>query len=380
MKSARRAGRASAPRGTEARLAKIARECERLSGIDSVRFLLFEAPGPADGVKGRGRVGPDVEAGRAPTGELGATAKGPHAPGPRPEAPEVPPALPPVPEDVPRDWLRLPLRQQGHQVGIMSLGSRREEGLSHDAVLAAMAFAGQAELALEAAHLRSSVERARTAERVRLSREIHDEIGQILTAVKISLELLAEDLPAHDDGAKTRVAGTTAAVQRALHEVRRIAHGLRPRALDALDLPAALHAHVDSFSALTGISVALTMDGNPGCLSDEAQALLYRVAQEALSNVARHAGSARASCRLRFDEDLVTLTIADEGQGFDPSALSGPDSGGLGLRGIRERVAALGGALTVTAAPGHGTVLVVELRADGRAAPESSRHRPQSSG
>jgi signal transduction histidine kinase len=221
--------------------------------------------------------------------------------------------------------------------------------------------AGERERLLQA--LTHQLTTAQEAERKRLSQEIHDELGQALTAIKISLKLLSDDLGDRDETASARIDAATSAVQTALQEVRRIASDLRPYVLDFLGLGPALRCHVDRFSMLTGIAVELSLEGRPGRLDPDAETLLYRVTQEALTNAARHAGATRVWCRLRHRESLVELTITDDGRGFDPAAVlrSVWKEGRLGLVGIKERVERMGGTLVLAAAPGGGTRLTVEL-------------------
>ena len=205
---------------------------------------------------------------------------------------------------------------------------------------------------------------AQEAERKRLSQEIHDELGQALTAIKISLSLLSDDLGNREETVRARIDATASAVQGALQEVRRMASDLRPYGLDLLGLGPALRCHVDRFSTLTGIAVELSLEGQPGRLDPEAETLLYRVTQEALTNAARHAGATKVWCRLRHRESCVELTITDDGRGFDPEAVLRTvwKEGRLGLVGIKERVERMGGTLALAAEPGGGTRLTVELR------------------
>ena len=178
--------------------------------------------------------------------------------------------------------------------------------------------------------------RAQEEERRRLARELHDEAGQILTAAKIELDL---------DG-RTQ-AGTL--VGRALNQIRNVSHLLRPSELDDLGLLPALRSLVDDFSRRSRIAAHLEApDQVPSC-PVELEVALYRVVQEALTNVARHAGARTVEVALRTCDGVVRLTVADDGAGAP-----GEPTPHLGLLGIRERVAALDGTLEITTAEGAG--------------------------
>jgi two-component system sensor histidine kinase UhpB len=178
--------------------------------------------------------------------------------------------------------------------------------------------------------------RVQEDERRRIAQELHDEAGQVLTAVKIELEL---------DG-RTEAG---AMVGRALAQVRDLSNLLRPSVLDDLGLGPALRALADDFAARTRIAVTLDLDGAAGRLAPEIEVMIYRVVQEALTNVARHAGASRAHVAVRRTADAVTLAIDDDGQGAGDEVR--PHGGWLGMR---ERAAALGGRLTFGRSPAGG--------------------------
>jgi signal transduction histidine kinase len=177
--------------------------------------------------------------------------------------------------------------------------------------------------------------RAQEEERRRIARELHDEAGQVLTAVKIELDL---------DGR----AEAGAMVGRALAQVRDLSNLLRPTELD-LGLAPALHALADDFSGRTRIHISLDHVQPLPPLSDELQVAVYRIVQEALTNVARHAGAARVAIELEVADGHVRLAVEDDGRG-----VTGEPTPHLGLLGIRERVTTLGGTLRIGAANGRG--------------------------
>jgi signal transduction histidine kinase len=177
--------------------------------------------------------------------------------------------------------------------------------------------------------------RAQEDERRRIARELHDEAGQVLTAVKIELDL---------DG---RVEAG-AMVGRALAQVRDLSNLLRPTELD-LGLAPALQALADDFSGRTRIQIALSHAQPLPPLPDELQVAIYRIVQEALTNVARHAGAGRVAVELDVADGQVRLSVEDDGHG-----VTGEPTPHLGLLGIRERVTTLGGTLRIGAGRGRG--------------------------
>ena len=178
--------------------------------------------------------------------------------------------------------------------------------------------------------------RTQEDERRKIARELHDQAGQVLTAVKIELDL---------DGRKE----ASEMVGQALAQVRDLSNLLRPTALDDLGLLPALRALVEDFGRRTRIEVTLEIHEGLGPFTPETQVVLYRVIQEALTNVARHSAARSVRVRLGAYEGCVRLTVEDDGRG-----VSGEPMPHLGLLGIRERVTALGGAVTAGNAPGRG--------------------------
>lgn len=199
----------------------------------------------------------------------------------------------------------------------------------------------------------------REEERSRLAREIHDELGQVLTGVRMGLARLGGRLRAGDaDTAERLVDETAELVDGAIREVRRIATQLRPGILDQLGLVPALEWLVEDFQERYGIPARITSPGPLGELAPEAQTQLFRIVQEALTNVARHARARSAAVRSRIEDGTLVVDIADDGVGFDPSS---PGSASLGLLGIRERARLLDGEVRIRSAPGAGTTLTVRV-------------------
>jgi two-component system, NarL family, sensor histidine kinase UhpB len=198
---------------------------------------------------------------------------------------------------------------------------------------------------------------AQEAERLRISRGLHDEVGQILTGVLLQLGSLA------DVGAAQRASGLEEAKQatrQALEEVRRIAHELRPATLEHLGLLSALTELTTKFTDLSGIAIDRRFDPDLPPLSPETELAIYRVAQESLTNVARHAEASRVEVSLEKGFESVVLRIVDDGHGFDVDALP---SGHGGLRGMRERAVLIGGALAIKKGRTGGVEIRLEVPA-----------------
>jgi two-component system sensor histidine kinase UhpB len=205
-------------------------------------------------------------------------------------------------------------------------------------------------------HLRllaGQILRAQEEERRRIARELHDEAAQSITSLLVRLRLLEQART--PEVAQQRVHELRELTTRALDDVRRIAVELRPSLLDDLGLIDALHAYIEGLNKAGHMHVALALEGLDGRLPSAVELALYRVAQEALTNVRRHAGATQARVRLSRDGSAVVLQVEDDGAGFDPSHPR--PQGGLGVAGMRERMALIGGTLAVRSAPGEGTTI-----------------------
>jgi len=193
-------------------------------------------------------------------------------------------------------------------------------------------------------------------ERQRLARELHDETGQALTSILLGLKSVEEASGPEEMGA---AAGELRElVVATLQDVRRLAVELRPRVLDDFGLVAALERLVETFSESTGIDVQFEARLGDERLSEELETTLYRILQEALTNVVKHAHARKVSILLVRRGGKVTAVIEDDGEGFDPGQ-SGEQ--GLGLLGMRERIDLLEGRINVESSPGSGTTLAVEV-------------------
>lgn len=203
---------------------------------------------------------------------------------------------------------------------------------------------------------------AQEAERRTLARELHDEVGQVLTAIKVELSLAQRELDQRGLSAHSLTEAQSIA-DGALHTVRDLTQLLHPAALDDLGLPAAIDASLRGLARRHDIDVDLSQSGMADRLPRETEVAAYRIVQEALTNVARHARAAHCHVRLCRVPSSLTVEVEDDGRGFDIDAATGENRRGLGLISIRERAAHVGGKLSIVSTPGHGTRLSVELPA-----------------
>jgi two-component system sensor histidine kinase UhpB len=199
---------------------------------------------------------------------------------------------------------------------------------------------------------------AQEAERLRIARGLHDEVGQVLTGVLLHLDSLAGPGSAKHT---REVAETKQAVRQALEEVRRIAQELRPEMLEHLGLVSALTELSNQFSTASGVAVERRFASQLPRLSPEAELAIYRVAQESLTNVARHAGAGWVEVSLDAGTESVVLRVADDGRGLGDELA--PNGNG-GLRGMRERAVLVGGALAIKSGRHGGVEIRLEVPAE----------------
>jgi signal transduction histidine kinase len=213
--------------------------------------------------------------------------------------------------------------------------------------------------------LSSQLINAQEEERRSIARELHDEVGQVLTAIKVELAVAQRAIEA-DGGRAQLLQDARAIADGALHTVRDLSHLLHPPLLDDLGLPAAIEWYLRGFGKRHDIHVDLLHDPMPERLTPETEAASYRIVQEALTNVAKHAHATVCRVYVQRLPNTVLITIEDNGAGFDLTAAKQAAERGLGLIGIRERVSQLQGTLRLESAPGKGTRLTVELPARSR--------------
>jgi two-component system, NarL family, sensor histidine kinase UhpB len=221
----------------------------------------------------------------------------------------------------------------------------------------------QEALQRSAARLRVLARRAvesEESERRKINRELHDRVGQGLSSLVLSLELVRQTLPAEVLAVVgARLEDARALALRAVEDTRDVMADLRPPALDEFGLVPALRSHAETFGSRNGIQISV--HGSPQLpeLSGIVQTALFRIAQEALVNVAKHAGATRVAITLAVESGGAELSISDDGRGFEPAlAESGPK---WGLRTMRERAEAVGATLHIDSRSGHGTTVSVRV-------------------
>ncbi|HVH66887.1 MAG TPA: sensor histidine kinase [Gemmatimonadales bacterium] len=193
-------------------------------------------------------------------------------------------------------------------------------------------------------------------ERTLIARELHDQIGQTLSAVKVNLESLHRDI--RDPALLARVSESIAAVKRAVEQVQTLSFDLRPSLLDDLGLAAAVDAYIKRQTAPTKLSLGLAISVD-GQVSKEVEVACFRIVQEAVTNVVRHARAKRLEVDLRTDDACLRLAVRDDGVGFDAPTLqaTAPVERRLGLVGMSERAQYVGGELEIDSRPAAGTLV-----------------------
>ncbi len=211
-------------------------------------------------------------------------------------------------------------------------------------------------------HLSRRILLVQEEERKRISRELHDVVAQLLTGINVRLATLKIEASASSKGISRKISSTQKLVEKSVDVVHRFARELRPAVLDDLGLIPALHSFLKSFSEKTGLRVSLKAFAGLEKLSNAKRTVLYRVAQESLTNVARHAQASRVEVCIRKLPDAVLMLIKDDGKSFEVDQIvQARKSQRLGLLGMRERVEMVGGAFGVVSAPGHGTTIRAQV-------------------
>lgn len=289
-----------------------------------------------------------------------------------------------------RTFLGVPVRLAGRRYGNLYL-TEKHDGEQFDeederlvvtlaafaagAIEAALLVAAERDRAAAVAELVAAEERSRAhrevlarvidaqeAERARVSRDLHDQIGQALTSVLLGLRLVDGSLPAGADelrDARDHIAEVRELVAQALDEVRQLAFELRPTVLDDVGLAAAVHRLAGDLTRRFGVDVELRLDGvdDDRRLRPEVETVVYRVVQEALTNVARHAGATTASVHISAGTAALRAVISDDGVGF----VVGEARRSLGLVGMSERASLVGGHVDITSAPSAGTTVALDV-------------------
>jgi signal transduction histidine kinase len=262
-----------------------------------------------------------------------------------------------------RSGLWVPLVARGRTIGLLAAHDKLvpDARFTDNDLRLAETFASRASVAVDLSQRMERdafrrVVQAQELERRRLARELHDETGQALTSILLGLKGLEDSVG--DKEARVAVAGLRDLVVATLQDVRRLAVELRPKVLDDFGLVPALERLTESFAAQTGIEVRFESGLGDARLAAEVETALYRIVQESLTNVVKHAHARAVSIVLARKPDTVAIVIEDDGRGFDPATTR---EDGFGLEGMRERASLLEGRLQVESRAGAGTTIVAEV-------------------
>jgi signal transduction histidine kinase len=275
-----------------------------------------------------------------------------------------------------RSWLGVPLIARGKLIGVFALDKAEPDFFTASQTRLVSALAAQAAIAIQNARLFEELSTGRALqrrlaqqlvsaqeeERQRLARELHDEAGQALTALKISLTLMQRELPLELEDTREQIGEAVELTSETMEQIRLIAHALRPPALDTVGLNATLEGFSRDFAGRTRLAIDYQ-----GCMLPLAPPAVtisfYRFLQEALNNVAKHAQADRVMVALSYDGEVIRLLVEDNGQGFDVAERLAVSAmpGGIGLLGMRERFELLGGRLEIESQPGRGTRLLASV-------------------
>jgi signal transduction histidine kinase len=214
--------------------------------------------------------------------------------------------------------------------------------------------------------LAARIEETREQERSEVARELHDELGQSLTAIKMDLRWLEKRLHFGGDEVKDKIAGLVGLTDGTIQTVQRLASRLRPGLLDDLGLAAAIEWLGAECSRHAGISCDVSVDIPERLIGPKSTTAIFRIVQEALTNVTRHASASRVSVRLRQTGGYIEALVEDDGAGIAEAQAS--DSRSFGLMGIRERAQAIGGRVAIRGEPGKGTSVHMTVALPGEGA------------
>ncbi|MDO8567230.1 MAG: GAF domain-containing protein [Dehalococcoidales bacterium] len=275
-----------------------------------------------------------------------------------------------------RSFVGLPLGSKT-TLGVLTLASHSPDRFPPETVRLLSAMCDAIGIALENARAARSIEEANSVreqllqklisaqeeERRRIARELHDEASQSLAALAINLEDIADALPGRYKETRQRLAVLKERAVATLSGIRGLALELRPSALDDLGLQAAIDWYAKDYLKKRGLEVKIQTVGEKGKLPSYTETMLFRIVQEALANIVKHAGATRVDIELRFTTSKLVLQVEDNGKGFDVEATlaKGGMRQNLGIHGMMERATLLVGNLTIRSQPGQGTILLVEV-------------------
>jgi len=276
-----------------------------------------------------------------------------------------------------RGFMSIPLVARGRLLGVMNIATRGEQGFPPEAVSLVSSISDQVAVAIENAQLYEALKRKEKArgellrkiiliqeeERKRIARGLHDEISQSLTGLAFNLEAVLTALPEEDGETRGKLEEIKALSIKMLEEIHRVIYQLRPSLLDDLGLVAAVEWLADNYLQEAGITVFFKTTGTERTLAPESQIALFRIAQEAITNIVRHSSAESVSIAVEFKKKAVAIHIEDDGKGFNAEEILGSreTDRGLGLLGMKERAELLEGRLSIDSSPGRGTKIDVEL-------------------
>jgi len=276
-----------------------------------------------------------------------------------------------------RAFASLPLQSKSKVLGVMNIASHSIRRFTPEDIQLLNSIANQIAVAIENAQLYNEVQRkeeirgellrlvisTQEEERKRIARGLHDETSQALTSLAVHLESVMASLSPDAEAVKTRLREIQSLAVQILDEIRKVIYELRPTLLDDLGLVAALEWYAENYLETASITVHLETEGSERRLPIRTETELFRIIQEAFTNIVRHANAESVSVSLQFGENSVAMYIEDDGKGFDIEEVmrSRHDERGLGLLGMKERAELLGGLLSIQSQPGLGTKIDVEV-------------------
>jgi len=276
-----------------------------------------------------------------------------------------------------RAFASVPLIAKGKVLGVMNIASHTLQQFTPQDVQLLSSISNQIAVAIENAKLYEELQRkeemrgellhlvisTQEEERRRIARGLHDEISQALTSLAVNLEAVADALPLDTDEVKARLKKIQSIALGTLDEIHKVIWELRPTLLDDLGLIAAVESYAETHLATAGIKAHFETAGSERRMSTMVETAIFRIIQEAVTNIVRHASAESASISIEFEEASITVHIEDDGQGFDPDeAMRATKEGrGLGLLSMKERAELLGGSLNIKSKPGQGTQIDFEI-------------------
>jgi len=274
-------------------------------------------------------------------------------------------------------FMSIPLVARGRLLGVMNISTRDARGFPPEAVSLVSSISDQVAVAIENAQLYEALKRKERTrgdllrklisiqeeERKRIARGLHDEISQSLTGLAFNLEAVLATLPPDATETRGKLEEIKTLSIRMLEEIHRVIYQLRPSLLDDLGLVAAVQWLADNYLEEAGIRVSFETIGTERTLAPEAQIALFRIAQEAITNIVRHSNATRVNISVEFKKRSAAVHIEDDGKGFNVEEIMGSreTDRGLGLLGMKERAELLEGRLAIDSSPSRGTRIDVEI-------------------